>query len=154
MEQRSNWVWSTHPIEHHIDALDNAERVTWTCNERTRAGDLVLVYTTQPDRHIRYLLKVATDADKDWGDPQSPGEWDGSWFCDATRIERFDHPLTMDEMKADPLLASDFKALRGNFQMRSYRVHTGVVWSHLLSLLIAANPTTRESVRLAQSSGG
>ena len=151
MGDRNHWAWSTHPTADHIQTL-NGGSGWWTCHADTRHGDLAIVYLTTPMRHLAYLVKATTDAVIAETDPSNPSDWAGYSSCGFQTITPFAHPLTLAEMKADRILAAGFSALRGNFQMNSYRVPIDI-WNRVLTQLVAANPGTKSVVGSANRPG-
>lgn len=144
MRDRSYWLWSTHPLEERIEALTPGRRGWWTCHEDTKQGDLVAVYLSSPIRQIAYIVEASSDAYLNTG-----GEWDGDWACEFHSLIQFAQPLSIGDMKADRMLASEFTALRGNFQRRAYEIPDDV-WNHLTGVLTSSNHGAKSSLRKAE----
>jgi len=144
MKDRTYWLWSTHPLEERIEALTPGRRGWWTCHADTKQGDLVAVYLSSPFRQITHIVEASSDAYLNEG-----GDWDGDWACEFQSLIQFAQPLGISEMKADRMLANEFKALRGNFQQRAYEIPPDV-WTHLTDVLTRANPGARSSLRRAE----
>lgn len=138
---RQYWLWVTRPESYLVAGEENpglkpGQQGSWTCHLDTREGDLVLLYRTSPKKDIAYLFEATSDADPITG---WNNEWDGEPGCDFVSRLRLVNPLTLPEMRADPILAAEFSAMRSRFQQRSYRIEPSL-WRHLLQLIEISNP--------------
>jgi hypothetical protein len=93
------------------------------------------LYRTSPKRDIKYLLQAETDAEIL---PAEAAEFAGKPGCGFRAIQTFDVPLTISDMRKDPLLQEGFSALRGRLQGRSFAVEPEI-WTRLLELLRLSN---------------
>ena len=137
---RQYWLWVTRP-EYYLVAgeedpgLKPGNQGEWTCHPDTKGGDLVLLYRTSPKKDIAYLFEVTDDADRITWD----NEWKGELGCPFVSRLQLANPLTLPEMRADPILAAEFSAMRSRFQRRAYRIEPSL-WRHLLELIRISNP--------------
>lgn len=141
-ESRHYWVWVTGP-EYYLDD-DGAERRIldpgqsyepggwWTCHRKTEQGDLVLIYRTKPKKDLAYLIETRSAAYSllDNAAAKKRG-WD--YGCDYEVIEKFTKPLTLGEMKSDPVLKA-WGVLRSNFRRKVCKIEPGI-WDCLLDRL-------------------
>jgi predicted RNA-binding protein with PUA-like domain len=134
-------VWVTGP-DYYLDE-DGAERQDldpghgyepggwWTCHRETEQGDLVLLYRARLKKDLAYLIETRSAAYSILDDPGAKPGWD--YGCDWEIIEKFPNPLTLGEMRSDPVL-KDWGVLRANFRRRVYEI-TPDIWNHLLDRL-------------------
>lgn len=145
-ETRKYWVWVTRP-EYYLDDwgndredLDPTTNIDsdgwWTCHKNTKKGDFILLYRSAIKRDIGYLMQAESDAyfigDDDYAVEQG---WD--YGCDYRVLYKFENPLTLQEMRANPYL-QDWGAFRGNFQRKAYEIPT-THWQRLNNLLAENN---------------
>lgn len=133
------WVWVSRP-EHYRDAhggehphLDPAVAWVpepWCCSPRTRAGDLGVVYRSRECRDISHLVAARSDAERSEDPATGPA---ARWACRVQVLARFERPLGLAEMRADPVLR-EWPALRASFVQRCFPVPDDV-WERLLELL-------------------
>lgn len=127
------WVWVVGPDcyldpsgREHPKLAPGAPTMRWACHRETRRGDLAVLYRSRRARDIGYLMRVVTDASHD------PDAVARPWGCDAEVVARFPRPVTLSELRSDPVIAT-WPALRASF------VRTGApvpdeVWERLLGL--------------------
>jgi hypothetical protein len=139
---RGYWVWVTGP-EYYLDE-DGEERADldpgqgyepggwWTCHRDTEAGDLVLLYRSRAKRDLAYLIETRSAAYSLLDEDQA-AEMGWDYGCDYEVIEKFERPLTLDEMKCDPALG-DWGALNARFRRRAYGIPPDT-WDHLIDRL-------------------
>jgi predicted RNA-binding protein with PUA-like domain len=154
---RKYWVWVTGP-DYYLDEDGKDRRDLdpgrgyevggwWTCHKLTQVGDLVLMYRSQVKRDLAYLIETRSDAysilDDDFAAQQ---RWD--YGCDYEVIERFEAPMTLEEMRSDQAL-SEWGALRAGFRRRVYAIPPDV-WDHLLERLSVSRAQTENRRRAAQ----
>jgi predicted RNA-binding protein with PUA-like domain len=130
MERR--WVWVVGPHcyldddgRDHPKLDPGAARMRWACHRDTRAGDLAVLYRSQRAKDIAYLFRATSDATYE-DVPERP------WNCEAEVLERFERPVPLAELRADPVTAT-WPALRASF------VRTGApvpddVWDRVLAM--------------------
>lgn len=128
--------------------LEAGNQGSWTCHSGTKRGDLVLLYRTSPKNDIAYLWEATSDAYliTGWNN-----EWEGEWGCDFVSHLRFADPLTLHEMRADPVVSTEFPALQSKFQRRSFRIESSL-WRHLLEMIRTSNPETGQTIQRVMSS--
>lgn len=139
---RRYWVWVTSP-EFYLDddGNDRADLVPradlqpegwWTCHRDTEEGDLALLYRSRIRKDLGYLMQALSGAKSLHGDSYAV-ERGWEYGCDYRVLARFTHPLTLEQMKADPALR-DWGALRAGFRRKVYSIPPDT-WSHLLDQL-------------------
>jgi hypothetical protein len=137
----TNWIWVTGPEYYlnddgsELELGGMSDGAWWTCSSDLTAGDHVLLYRKTPKKDIKYLLQAETDAEIL---PATAGEFAGQPGCGYRAVQTFDAPLTIAEMREDPVLNHGFSALRGRFQGRSFAVEPDI-WERLLGLLRSSN---------------
>jgi hypothetical protein len=89
-----------------------------------------VVYRSRECRDISHLVVVRSDAER--GEDLAPGLV-GKWACRVQVLARFERPLGLAEMRADPVLR-EWPALRASFVQRCFPVPDDV-WERLLALL-------------------
>ena len=151
------WLWVTGP--RYYAELDGSDRVDlepvgeyvpdgwWTCHKETREGDLVMLYRTKPRMDIAYLIQARSDAYSLLQDPTAEPGW--NYGCDYEVIEKFENPMGIAEIKADPVLEG-WNAKNAKFQHSAFRMQREI-WDHLISRLVT-NPeeTARELTKLTK----
>ena len=110
---RAHWVWLTRP-EFYAEP-DGSERLDldpstdhepggwWRCDAATRRGDLAVMYRTAPRKDLRYLVEVQSDA-YPLGDHR--GVPTGGHGCDYRVLHKLDPPLSLADLRADPVTAA------------------------------------------------
>lgn len=81
----------------------------------------------------RYLLRLTRSAAYSLLDDDVAAEHGWDYGCDYEVIEKFEHPLTLEEMKSDPALR-EWGALRARFRRKVYEIPPDT-WNHLLDRL-------------------
>lgn len=143
---RRYWVWVADQYSYLDD--DGNERADldprnnidnngwWTCHRDTKKGDLILLYRSRIKRDIGYLTQAESDA-YSIADDKYASEWEWDYGCDNKFLYKFDNPLPLQDLRANPYL-QDWGAYRGNFQKRVYEIPLPH-WKRLNSLLAAKN---------------
>lgn len=134
------WLWTTDAEFYGDDDVTpdllrpGAHDGYWKCAKQTRRGDLALLWRTSPKCDIGYLLCAESDAFPLHKDrfARSRG-W--RFGCDYRVLHRFQRPLTIGDLKADPWLAKNWGALQRGGLQGSARTIPGHVWAHLSRLL-------------------
>lgn len=156
LETRRYWVWVTRP-DYYLDD-DGTERADldpgqgyspggwWTCHRDTEEGDLILLYRSRKNKDLAYLIETRSDAYSLLDDAAAQEGWD--YGCDYEVLEKFSHPLTLAEMKADPAL-QDWGALRARFRRKVYGIPPDT-WDHLLDRLTDDRTKTERRRRNAE----
>jgi len=119
----------------------------WTCHKDTREGDLVMLYRTKPRMDIAYLIQTRSDAYSLLRDPAAEPGW--TYGCDYEVIEKFEKPLGIAEIKADPVLYS-WNAKNARFQHSAFRMQRGI-WDHLVTRLVAGRARLHGRLRSVQT---
>ena len=148
------WVWVTRPEFYANDDGSDREELDpavapdagwwWTCHKNTRKGDLVLLYRTLPRSDLKYLIRAESDAYSiaDEDDAAKRG-WD--YGCDYRILYKFNNPLTLADLRADPYL-DDWGAQRGNFRQRVYTI-APEAWNRIVSRISEREPAARHLMR-------
>ncbi|WP_328306842.1 endonuclease NucS domain-containing protein [Actinomycetospora sp. NBC_00405] len=101
----------------------------WTCDPRTRAGDLVLLYRARVRKDLARLLVARSDAEVlDLPD----SEFDGRSVCSYEVLESFDRPVPFATISRDPFLGA-WGPVRLRLQGSSFPVPQDM-WARLLDL--------------------
>ncbi|MCD2192614.1 EVE domain-containing protein [Actinomycetospora endophytica] len=136
MDGAGRWVWVVNPDcyldgagREHPKLGPGAPRLRWACHRDTRPGDLVVLYRSQRAKDLAYLLRATSEPSYEPG-PRP-------WNCEAEVLERFDRPVPLAELRADPVTAG-WPALRASF------VRTGApvpddVWERVMAMAGASS---------------
>lgn len=123
------WVWVVGPscyLDEHGDEDPKLRPGTaglrWACRRDTRAGDLAVLYRSRQAKDIAYLFRATSDAEPDAG----------VWTCEAEVISRLPRPVTLAELRDDPVTAT-WPALRASFVRTAFPV-PAEVWERLLAM--------------------
>lgn len=73
--------------------------------QQMKPGDLVYIYQSMSSKAIMALAEVTTEPEINKNDPRR------SWIVTMKFIKRYVHPVTLADIKADPVFA-DFKLVR------------------------------------------
>lgn len=158
------WVWVTRPEvyldddgeeRHDLDPERGYRSGWWTCHPETKEGDLIVLYRTAPKSDIAYLIMARSDAYSLLDEPfAAENGW--KYGCDHEFIEKFERPLSLAEMKADPKL-DGWGALRagGSGFLGSFYAVPADIWAHLLDRLSAGDrPRVEERMKDAAAGWG
>lgn len=127
--KRHYWLWVVNP-QHYLDENGNESRALepgrggkgndwWTCHEDTQQGDLAIIWRTVKS-DIRYLIKAESNARSLKADPYAQKHgW--KWGCDWRVLYKFEHAITINELRADPIF-QDWSALEANFRQKVYGI--------------------------------
>ena len=107
------WLWVTHlrfaqdendPNRDRPDLGPGSTVDYWTCHKDHRAGELALLYVTAPFSEVRWLLRAEFDARSVERDAAAQRE---GWThgCAYIVLERFEKPVTFQELRQDQQLA-------------------------------------------------
>lgn len=150
-EATRTWLWVAKP-EVYLDdygqersdlepASQDGPAGWWTCHKETRTGDLALIYRAGLMKDIAYLARAESDA----YEPTVASTYGkNSWVCDYVVLQKFDTPLPIAEMRADPVLAS-WAALKKSFIGATHAIPTPV-WTRLLERIEPHPGTVRRAV--------
>lgn len=126
-----HWVWVVGPDcyldddgREHPKLTPGAPPMRWACHRDTRPGDLAVLYRSQHAKDLAYLLRATSEP------AHEPGP--RPWNCEAEVLERFTEPVTLADLRADPVAAT-WPALRASF------VRTGApvpddVWERVMAM--------------------
>ncbi len=132
MDGTGRWVWVVGPNCYlddaggeHRSSPRGAGRMRWACHRDTRRGDLAVLYRSRRAKDIAYLFRVTSDAVHE-DVPDRP------WNCEAEVVERFERPVPLAELRADPVTAT-WPALRASF-VRTGAAVPDDVWDRVLAM--------------------
>lgn len=142
--ERQYWLWVTRP-DYYLDEDGNDREDLdptcgadsdgwWTCNKRTKEGDLVLLWRTSPRKDIGYLIQAESDA-YSIADANDEG-WD--YGCDYEVLYKFEHPLHVKDLRGNPYF-DEWGPLRCSFQRSNFNI-SFEYWNKLNQLLASNNP--------------
>ena len=137
------WLWVTMPRfweQLRGGSLDHGLAVEWTCDKRTRRGDVALLYRADMAKDIAHLFRV--DSDDQWEDVHPLDPRRRAWYCKSTLVHTLRQPLLLPDLRADRRLRS-WPALDLNLHGLSFEIDPGV-WRVLLEL---AHPLDRIDLR-------
>jgi hypothetical protein len=86
---------------------------------------------------LGYLIQAESDA-YSIADEEGAIQRGWDYGCDYQVLYKFQHPLTLRDMRADPYL-NEWGALKASFQMSAYAIPVSV-WQRLLSLMEKREP--------------
>jgi hypothetical protein len=113
----------------------------WTCHPRTKEGDLAVMYRSEGKtdvdypvrgpKDLRYIFLAVSDAFPLADDPLA-GEFADHWGCRCVVIGSFDPPISLAELRPDPITQS-WSALRAAFVQASMPMPEEV-WRRLIEM--------------------
>ena len=132
MAGEGRWVWVVGPDCYldesggdHPKLRPGSAVMRWACHRDTRVGDLAVLYRSHRAKDIAHLLRVTTDPSHEPG-PRP-------WNCGAEVLERFERPVALADLRADPVTAA-WPALRASF-VRSGVPVPADVWDRLMEMV-------------------
>jgi tetratricopeptide (TPR) repeat protein len=137
------WLWVTKPqfwLKLRGVPLDRGRTVEWTCDKRTRRGDVALLYRVDPAKDVAHLFGV--DTDDPWLDTHPTDPRRDAWWCEATLLHTLQQPLLLSDLRAESRL-DGWAALDFDLHALSFEVPPDV-WRVLLRL---AHPLDRIALR-------
>lgn len=141
---KNYWLWVNVASMDMGDEMKRGDEGYWEgCHQNTSEGDQVLIYRTNPNKHIKYLAEVIEDAQPDIITTKN-GEEEG-FLCKYVILESFKSPLKIDEMKNFDSL-SDWYPLKVSFIKMVFDVKEKY-WNTLKDILITKNPEAKNSFR-------
>jgi hypothetical protein len=142
----SYWLWVTRP-EYYLDDDDEDRRDLdpglesdtegwWTCDRRTKRGDLIYLYRARMKKDIAYLIQAVSDA-YDISDDEYAREEGWKYGCGYRVLKKLENPITFQDLKKDELLRS-WHAVRMQCQGKSFPI-THAQWKRLNELIYKKN---------------
>jgi hypothetical protein len=154
---RQYWLWVTRPDYYLDEDGDDAEYLDptrgndangwWTCHERTRRGDLILLWRTTPRKDICYLIQAASDA-YSIADDRYAARRGWNYGCDYQVLYKFQNPVGIQDLHDDPHF-HDWPAYRARFQRRVFRI-SPEYWRKLSDLASEKNTDYRKFILAIQ----
>jgi len=129
---------------------DDAEGAWWTCHPDTRRGDLVFLWRTAPRKDIGYLIRAQSHA-YEIADDACAADCGWDWGCDYLVLYKFEDPLTISELREDPVLAC-WAPLRMKFRRRVFSVSPRY-WLLLCEAMMRKESGFRDFVRACARRG-
>lgn len=126
------WLVKTEPAMFSIDHLQREGKTQWDGVRNYQArnhmmnmkvGDLVLFYHSVTDTGVYGVARVCAVAHPDTSqfdpadehyDPKSPREKPRWWCVDVEFVEKFDKPVSLEQIKSDPKLEGMVVRQRGS----------------------------------------
>jgi hypothetical protein len=130
------WLWVTLPDFYTSQPFSVGESFTWRCHPDTRERDVSLLYRADL---LKDVFRVESDP---FDDPDIAREFIGSPACDCTLVAALQWPITLDLVRADPVLSRCPAALVG-FHSSAFPIEPPE-WRALLRLAI---PLDRPGLR-------
>ncbi len=140
------WLWVTRP-EFYLDddgqdcpeldpEFEPDTEGWWTCDPRTREGDLVFLYRAKLKRDIGYLMRATSDAFDISDDYYAQIEgW--TYGCEYEVLKKLPAPVTFQDLKKDALLRN-WRAVKMQMQGKSFPI-TSEYWVRLNELVEEKN---------------
>jgi hypothetical protein len=133
------WIMPSHSPYKEWWELKTSNRSEWSVPSQSHKGDLILFYSTAPEKYIGHLFVMKEHAGKgpaDW----KPGK---DYFARVTRVCRLKAPLHFEEMQRDKIL-STAGFIRGSMRGRP---NVTEYWPHLYDLIVRRNPSVKRLLR-------
>lgn len=109
------WIFTTkEPLEYM--KLDEDEEIKRSSTDKAKKGDIILIYQGNPYSNIQYIFKAKNDA---YQDKTFRDDWETA--IDLEDKVELKNPLTINEMKDDPILGQ-FGVVRKNFMGSFFEV--------------------------------
>ena len=119
-----HYIWVTRPEYYLLEdgtLRDFAsEEYTWSCEENTKSGDLILFYFAGNTDYqgISTIVRATSDAGEDKG-----GEY--PFICEIELVEPYKKGLTFQQLKSDKIL-KECSAVKRNFQGTAFKIEPEV----------------------------
>ncbi len=133
------WIYTTKEIEEYANLTDQSE-IKRSSTDKTKKGDIVLIYRGKPYSNIAYILKAKTDPYKD---EHFRDDWDIAIDLDE-KIE-IENPIKFQEMRNDPVLG-EWGTVRRNFMGSFFEVPPNE-WERLKKIILNKNPELDNQLR-------
>jgi SWIB/MDM2 domain/EVE domain/Endonuclease NucS len=150
-DSSNHWLWVAKP--EFYEKTDGSDAVTvgpsegwWTCDSKTEAGDLAVLYRAKTRKDIAYLILATTDAYSIREDPFAE-ERGWEWACDYDVLYKFRDPVPLSALRANEEFW-DWPALRMNFQGSAFKIDQRY-WNKLVELALPSNQGLAKFVGLA-----
>lgn len=143
------WLWVTNRETIYASELDGHKDEAWTCDEKTKNGDLILLYCNSKGKAVKgyqksvfcYLMQAISNA---YDGEDYPGwrENGWKWACDSRVLYDFRkrNPVTYQDLKLRDSEFQEWDAYkRRNFQGRSFPIPEKV-WNKLNEMAMDKNP--------------
>jgi predicted HNH restriction endonuclease len=141
------WLWVTNRETIYASDLENHKDEAWTCDERTKDGDLILLYCNSKGKAIKgypksvfcYLMQAISDA---YDGEDFPGwrENGWKWACNSQVLYAFRNPVTFKDLKIKDAEFKNWDAYgRRNFQGRSFKIPEDI-WRKLDQMASERDP--------------
>ena len=151
------WLWVTRP-EFYLDEdgedrrdldpdLESDTEGWWTCDRRTKQGDMIFLYRAKMKKNIAYLIQAVGDA-YDISDDEFAREWGWDFGCEYRVLKKLQIPITFQDLKKDELLRN-WHAVKMQCQGKSFAI-SHEQWKHLNELVDKKN---EGFVRAAETAG-
>jgi len=132
------WLWVTNRETIHASDLEGHRDEAWTCDEKTREGDLILLYCNSKGKAVKgypksvfcYLMQAVSDS---YDGEDYPGwrENGWKWACNSQVLYVFRNPVTFKDLKINDAEFKEWEAYkRRNFQGRSFKIPADI-WNKL-----------------------
>lgn len=159
--EKQYWLWVTGP-DYYLDedgedrrgldpGLESDTGGWWTCDKKTRQGDLIFLYRTSPKKDIAYLIQAASDAysiDEDYYAAEMG--WD--YGCEYRVLQKLQNPISIQDLRKDKVMR-DWPVLKAQFRRRSWAIEPGY-WERLNELANKKNRGYEVAAEKVQKSVG
>jgi hypothetical protein len=143
------WLWVTNRETIYASELNEHKDEAWTCDEKTKTGDLILLYCNSKGRAVKgyqksvfcYLMQATSDA---YDGEDYPGwrENGWKWACNSRVLYDFRrrNPVTYQDLKRKDSDFQEWDAYkRRNFQGRSFEIPEKI-WNQLDDMAMEKEP--------------
>jgi len=141
------WLWVTSRSTADASDLKENEGRAWTCDERTKEGDLILLYLNSkgesvkgyPTSAFRYLIQATSDRYD--GAARYPHWHENGWEdgCDCRVLHIFKNPVRYRDLKLDREFQKWDAYKNRNFQGKSFPIPENI-WNKLDEMAVDRNP--------------
>ena len=140
------WFWVTRP-DYYLDEngedwhgldpdIETDTEGWWTCDQRTKRGDLIFLYRARIKKDIAYLIQAVSDAYDIRDDPYAREEgW--KFGCGYRVLKKLQNPVTFQDLKKDEILCN-WHAVKMQCQGKSFAI-TQEQWKRLNELIDKKN---------------
>lgn len=145
--EQNYWLWVTSRSTADVSNLKENEGKAWTCDERTKKGDLILLYLNSkgepvkgyPKSAFRYLIQATSDR---YDGAALYQHWhENGWEdgCNCQVLHRFENPVKYSDLKLDPEFQKWDAYKNRNFQGKSFPIPKNI-WDKLDKMAMDRNP--------------
>jgi len=118
----------------------NEDELIWNCPKDVKKGELILIYTGDPYKHIEFVFTAKTN-------PFENENIRKMYNTQAIYVHnkiRLNEPITLKELRKNPVM-SNWGAVKGNF-IKSHWKMNEKEWNEMKKLILHKNPEIKDAL--------